>query len=196
MELAFQALDKRLKPLNCIVIYWVNFYIIFQNKPKFFDAPRGDLNWVQGFTNRVQYIGGNISGQLIAHLRALNPELELMHFDITKDVFPRADIWHCRHCLFHLSLNDVYLAFNNFCKSDVSLALISNHFLPDCVTFDIPTGSFRFLDLTNFPFYLPKPDLWLMDTPIQSGKCSLASGIWTHAQIAAGAENYRKNLGL
>ena len=51
---------------------------------------------------------------------------------------------------------------DNFCRLKIDQALITNHFLPDSVTFDIPTGSCRFVDLTNYPFYLPKPKLWLL----------------------------------
>ena len=118
-----------------------------------------------------------------------------MQFDIITDEFPQADIWHCRHCLFHLSLADIVQALENFLRSDIEIALITNHFLPDSVTFDIPTGSFRFLDLTNFPFYLPKPDLWLLDTDPLSGQCGMATGVWHRSDIQEGVDNFRQLLG-
>ena len=59
---------------------------------------------------------------------------------------------------------------DKFCRSNIDQELIKNHFLPDSVTFDIPTGSFRFLDLTNYSFHLPKPKLWLLDSEPLSGK--------------------------
>lgn len=164
-------------------------------KLRFFDAPCGDLNWVQEFFDRVDYIGGDISGELVAKLTKQFSDLNLMQFDIIRDEFPEADIWHCRHCLFHLSLEDIYRAMVNFCNSNIDQALITSHFLPDSITFDIPTGSFRFLDLTNFPFYLPYPRLWLLDSEPLSGTCAMASGLWERSGIEKGVENYRKFVG-
>ena len=63
--------------------------------------------------------------------------------------------------LFHLSLADISRTLETFCKSNIEPALITNHFLPDAGAFNFPSGSFRELDLMSFPFYLPKPKLWL-----------------------------------
>ena len=158
----------------------------------FFDAPCGDLNWIKELFDKVNYIGGDISGDLINHLKIRHPDVSLNKFDIIKDDFPDADVWHCRHCLFHMSLSDIALAFENFCRSNIQYALITNHFLPDRVTFDIPTGSFRFLDLTNYPFYLPAPQVYLLDSDLMSGKTSMASGLWNKSDLNHGLENYLK----
>jgi len=162
------------------------------NRLKFFDAPCGDLNWVKELIELVDYIGGDISGDLIQNLREKYPQVDLFKFDIIEDIFPKADVWHCRHCLFHLSIADIVLALENFCRSDIDQALITNHFLPDSITFDILTGSFRPLDLTNYPFYLPRPKAWLLDSTPLSGKLSMATGIWTKAHIQQGVVNYHK----
>ena len=170
-----------------------SFLNINKNKKlKFFDNTCGDLNWIKEFFDSIEYIGGDISGDLISYLKKKYPKVDLLKFDIIKDSFPKADVWHCRHCLFHLSLHDIILALKNFCKSNIDQAIITNHFLPDSVTFDIPTGSFRFLDLTNYPFYFPKPRLWLLDTDPLSGNISMASGLWTKEQIGQGVINYQK----
>ena len=86
------------------------------------------------------------------------PNIKLTQFDVINDKFPEADIWHCRHCLFHLSLNDMLTAVSIYTKSNIPFALITNHFLPDSITYDIPTGNFRYLDLTNFPFIYQNRD--------------------------------------
>jgi|TARA_E500000178_G_C16869987_1_gene683885 hypothetical protein len=170
-----------------------SFLGLYKNKkPRFFDAPCGDLNWIKEFFNNVDYIGGDISGDLIKNLKKKYPKVELKKFDIIKDIFPKADVWHCRHCLFHLSLSDVVKALDNFCNSNIEQALITNHFLPDSITFDIPSGSFRFLDLTNYPFYIPKPKFWLLDSDPLSGKVSMAAGFWSKAQLNQGIANYNK----
>ena len=170
-----------------------NLTKLYSNKKiRFFDAPCGDLNWIKEFFDDFEYLGGDISGLLINDLKKKYPELNLIKFDIIKDTFPDADIWHCRHCLFHLSLSDIILALKNFYKSNIKEVLITNHFLPDSVTFDIPTGSFRFLDLTNYPFYLPKPRVWFLDSDPLNGKTAMASGLWTREQIYQSIENYNK----
>ena len=156
----------------------------------FFDAPCGDLNWAKEIFDKVKYLGGDISESLISNLNERFPNIDTFCFDIIEDKFPQADIWHCRHCLFHLSLSDIAKSLKNFCKSEIDLALITNHFMADSVTFDIETGSFRFLDLTNFPFYLPPPKIWLLDSQPLSGKIAMATGVWDRSQIEIGVNNY------
>lgn len=162
----------------------------------FFDAPCGDLNWVsKSFRKNMQYIGGDISGELIKANQKKYPDIEMHQFDICSDIFPSANIWHCRHCLFHLSLSDIAKALENFCGSNIDRALITNNFLPDVVTLDIPTGSFRWLDLTNFPFYLPNPALWLLDYEPLIGNHPTATGVWTKDEILHGVKNYHRLWG-
>ena len=158
----------------------------------FFDAPCGDLNWVKEIFHDVRYLGGDISKALISDLNTKYPSIETFYFDIAESKFPEADIWHCRHCLFHLSLYDIAKSLRNFCNSEIDVALITNHFMADSVTFDIETGSFRFLDLTNFPFYLPNPIGWLLDSEPLSGKIAMATGVWSRSQIQIGIDNYDK----
>ena len=100
---------------------------------------------------------------LIDNLKQQFPHHDLRKFDIITDVFPDADIWHCRHCLFHLSLSDIQKSLENFLRSNIQTALITNHFMPDLITFDIPTGSYRPSGFDEFSFYLPKPERWLLD---------------------------------
>lgn len=156
----------------------------------FFDAPCGDLNWVKEIFHDVRYLGGDISKILISELNKRYPTIETFYFDIAESKFPQADIWHCRDCLFHLSLSDIAKSLRNFCDSEIDIALITNHFMADSVTYDIETGSFRFLDLTNFPFYLPQPNEWLLDSEPLSGKMQTATGVWNRSQIEIGINNY------
>ena len=158
----------------------------------FFDAPCGDLNWVKEIFNDVRYIGGDISKTLISELNNSYPTISTFYFDIAESKFPEADIWHCRHCLFHLSLIEIAKSLRNFCNSEIDVALITNHFMADSVTFDIETGSFRYLDLTNFPFYLPNPNTWLLDSEPLSGKIAMATGVWSRSQIQIGINNYER----
>ena len=59
------------------------------------------------------------------------------------------------------------------------------------MAFNIPSGSFRELDLMNFPFYLPKPKLWLLDSDPNRGKVAVATGLWKKSYIEIALENYR-----
>lgn len=179
--------------VNQLSQYLDAFKELNNNKPPvFFDAPCGDLNWIKDLFSSVEYAGGDISETLIADLNQQLPQIDTYLFDITRDDFPAADIWHCRHCHFHLSLSDIANSFEGFCRSKIDVALMTTHFLPDNVTFDIPSGSFRPLDLTNFPFYLPEPQLWLLDSQLLSGKTAMATGVWNKSQIKVGLENYRR----
>ena len=55
-----------------------SFLGLYKNKkPRFFDAPCGDLNWIKEFFNNVDYIGGDISGDLIKNLKKKYPKVEL-----------------------------------------------------------------------------------------------------------------------
>ena len=47
-----------------------SFLNINKNKKlKFFDTPCGDLNWIKEFFDSIEYIGGDISGDLISYLK-------------------------------------------------------------------------------------------------------------------------------
>ena len=157
----------------------------------FFDAPCGDLFWIRDLITdaKIDYFGGDISGEVVAYVNRVYPEVEVKPFDITLDSFPKADVWHCRHCLFHLSLADIVMALRNYAQSDISHAIITSDFVPDTVTLDIQSGLHRPLNLTNYPFYLPEPLGWLPDKESVGKDFARASGIWTRDQIATALDN-------
>jgi hypothetical protein len=154
-----------------------------------FDAPCGDLNWIIDIieSEEFTYIGGDISSELIKWNKERHPSLSLMRFDITKDLFPVADIWHCRHCLMHLSIDDIEKALRNFVSSQIPYALITSHFFADVINFDIPTGSFRPLNLLNYPFYFGRPKLWISDSDLfrNTAGYQFASGLWSKSDVEA-----------
>lgn len=125
-----------------------------------FDAPCGDLNWMSVFLSEcpVTYAGGDISVEVIDQARASYPPQNLFIFDVTTDVFPEADAWHCRDCLFHLPIEAIHKTLANFAASSSEYALITSHrarlFHRNL---DVGFGGFRFLDLERSPFFLPQP---------------------------------------
>lgn len=135
---------------------------------EFFDAPCGDLNWINEIFRRndVQYHGADIVPFIITQNKAkfANDDITLNVFDITKDAFPNADVWHCRDCFFHLSYENIFKALENFVRSDISLALLTSHVMENTYcNRDIDDGDFRPLDLTKAPFCFPQPDVVLKD---------------------------------
>ena len=135
----------------------------------FFDAPCGDFNWMNAveFPAWTNYIGGDISPSLIADVkkRYASDTRSFRTFNITKDVFPKADVWFCRDCLFHLPNRDILSALSMFALSEISYLFTTTHV--NAVGFanvDIPVGGFRLLDLFAPPFELPRDVLfWAAD---------------------------------
>lgn len=130
-----------------------------------FDAPCGDFHWMRevAFPSGIQYIGGDIAPSLIeANLRRYaGPGRKFVKFDIVRDVFPQADLWFCRDCLFHLSNDNIFAALENFCRSNIPYVMTTTHFnTTGFANVDIADGEFRLLDLHSEPFALPRETLF------------------------------------
>ncbi len=133
-----------------------------------FDAPCGDFNWMKLVLTKIKtkYIGGDIVKPLIDinNLHYRNPSTTFIHFDIIKDKFPRADLWICRDCLFHLSFDDTFRALERFVESDIPYVLTSTY--KNIVEFknvDIESGSWRLVDLFSAPYCFDKNVLFRID---------------------------------
>lgn len=129
------------------------------------DAPCGDYNWFRliprdsGFF----YIGGDIVKPLILKNEETfgNANTRFMELDITSDPLPIADLWMCRDALLHFSFEDIFRTIDNFLHSDIRHFLASSH--TECTqNTDIPTGSFRLLNLELPPFNSASRRLVLM----------------------------------
>ena len=127
---------------------------------KMFDAPCGDLNWITPLIAEagIEYVGGDISSLVVEDALCRHPELDLRVFDITKDSFPEADVWHCRDCLFHLPFEAIRQALLNFACSSIPYALITSHRARLLHrNLDVGFGGFRLLDLQRAPIMFPRP---------------------------------------
>lgn len=138
------------------------------------DAPCGDYNWFRmiQWETPISYTGGDIVEALIARNQAKygNDRTKFISLDIVNDTLPKAHLWLCRDCLFHLSHADIRSVIKNFLKSDIDYLLTSTH--PKCEkNVDIPTGSFRLLNLQLPPFSFGKPlevmDDWIEGFPVR-----------------------------
>ena len=150
---------------------------------------RWRFNWMRLVVaaNPIHYIGGDIVPALIQANQAAHggERTRFMHFDLTRDQFPAADLWFCRDCLFHLSYRDILAVLRNFSESPVRLVLLTNH--EGAVPFentDIRTGGFRPLNLFAPPFRLPRAVLYRIpegtDPALRHEMC-----LWTREQIKA-----------
>jgi len=132
----------------------------------FLDAPCGDLNWINFLSiKNMKYIGADIVPELIYQNQTKYPQNKFLILDIRKDKLPKADLLHCRDCLFHFSYSDILKTIQNFQKSNIKYFLITSHegFFKNN---DITTGGSRFLSLTKKPFFFPQPIFKIKDFPV------------------------------
>ena len=164
-----------------------------------FDAPCGDLNWMKLLLDKVNYtyIGGDIVAEIIERNKIYsNEKISFIKFDITLDKFPNADIWLCRHVLFHLSNKDIYMALKTFVNSEVKYIMTTN-----CITDNkhinqnIKTGDYRTLNLKLPPFNFPQNPLWEINDFVPPTP-PMTIGLWSREEIANLLPQIKKNLNL
>lgn len=135
-------------------------FITSHNIKSIIDVPCGDLNWMKyllEFFPEVEYTGGDIVGNLIEQNRKLFPKYNFGQVDITlNSIISVYDLLICRDCLVHLSTELVKSAIKNISKSDVKYIGLTS-FTKQEKNIDIPTGSWRTLNLQIEPFNLPEP---------------------------------------
>lgn len=155
------------------------------------DSPCGDYNWFRMIEWNVEitYVGGDIVESLVSRNQQLygSEKRNFVCLDIIKDKLPDADIWLCRDCLFHLSNTDIAIVLKNFLQSNIKYLLTSTY-PRSKKSIDIPSGSFRLLNLEISPFNLGKP-LKVIDDFID-GFPERQLGLWErHKIIEALAKN-------
>ena len=133
-----------------------------------FDAPCGDFHWMSSVVGKadLSYLGGDLVEELIQQNTTRSANInnaKFVKFDITRDKFPNADLWICRDVHFHLRNADVARSLLEFCKSEIKYVLLTSHTYNSSASFenaDIPSGGFRLLDMTKYPFNLPTTPLY------------------------------------
>jgi hypothetical protein len=161
---------------------------------RIFDAPSGDLNWMSSLVaeTKLDYLGGDISPLVVEDARSRHPHLETRLFDITRDPFPQADVWHCRDCLFHLPYADIRRALNNFVDSStIPYALLTTYrsWLP-VRNLDVPVGGFRYLDLEAAPIALAKAEHYIADY-LFGWDFPRYVGLWSRQSVARALLQWR-----
>ena len=113
--------------------------------------------------------------------RYQNDRTAFVHLDITSQPFPKADLWICRDCFYHLSLDDISKALQRFIDSEISYLLASTYSKPvTSKNYDIASGDFRPTDLFARPFLLPQDVLFRIKDNTTSDLC-----LWSREQVIA-----------
>jgi hypothetical protein len=122
------------------------------------DVPCGDFFWMKLINLKIQYIGGDIVSELIDKNQKQygNNRRKFISIDITKNILPKADLVLCRDCLVHLSNDHAISALKNI-KESGSTYLLTTTFIKSRLNKEIPTGSWRSVNLQLPPFNLPPP---------------------------------------
>jgi hypothetical protein len=148
------------------------------------DAPCGDYNWMKlvKIPANVSYIGADIVPALVDEVRSHHSDERrvFLKVDLVEDPLPEADLWLCRHALFHLPNADVCTVLAKFAGSKIKYILTSHHGF--CQTNrDVNMGGYRFLNLRRPPFNLPGPLLTIDDFDRLGPPCMLA--LWSREQV-------------
>ena len=149
-----------------------------------FDAPCGDLFWMSQLLHEysISYRGGDISASLVRTVNRTYPDLDVRVFDICRDSFPPADVWHCRDCFFHLPFADIWAALERFVESDVPWALLTSHRARIHRNLDVAAGGYRLLDLRRPPFSFP-PAVEELDDYRPGRSFPRYVGLWSKSTI-------------
>ena len=127
------------------------------------DIPCGDFFWMATLELDIEYIGGDIVSELVIENQKKYGagNRKFIHLDLIRNKLPKSDLILCRDCLVHLSYKDIIHALKNI-KDSGSTYLLSTTFDERLRNENIPTGSWRPINLQLPPFNLPKP-LMLID---------------------------------
>ncbi|HTY76641.1 MAG TPA: class I SAM-dependent methyltransferase [Candidatus Bathyarchaeia archaeon] len=143
------------------------------------DVPCGDFNWISPVAERMdQYIGADIVPALVTRNRELygSGRVRFITLDLVTDPLPEADAILSRDCLVHLTLVDIGRCLENVRRSRAKY-FVTTTFVGPRDNGDIPTGSWRPLNLERPPFSLP-PALHLIDE-----RCLHTGGIYADKRL-------------
>jgi hypothetical protein len=122
-----------------------------------FDAPCGDLHWINEVDLGVAYIGVDIVEELVERNRRAFPSGRRFECrDLVTDSLPQADVILCRDCLVHLPSEEVKKVIRNFIASGATW-LLTTTFPAQNDNKDVRWSGWRPLNLQLPPFSLPAP---------------------------------------
>jgi hypothetical protein len=122
------------------------------------DAPCGDFFWMRLVDMDVDYTGADIVDQLVEQNKERygGPNRRFIVLDLLEDPIPSVDLVLSRDCLVHFSDGDALRAIKNIRASN-SKYVLTTTFVDRAHNSDIPTGSWRPINLRLAPFLFPAP---------------------------------------
>ena len=124
------------------------------------DAPCGDFHWFSKIelAENIFYTGADTVEEIVKEntRKYAKARTKFIKLDLTKDPLPESDMIFIRDCLVHLSFKDI-AAVIKAVKGSNSRYLLTTHFLNRDYNHDIPTGSWRPLNLLRKPLNFPEP---------------------------------------
>lgn len=126
---------------------------------RFLDVPCGDFFWMRTVKIEVEYIGADIVGEIVAQNQEKygSEDRRFIDLDLLNDIPPRVDVVLCRDCLVHFSTRHIRRAIKSI-KDSGSTYLLTTTFIGRRSNEDIPTGSWRAINLELPPFNFPPPE--------------------------------------
>ena len=94
------------------------------------------------------------------------PARRFLAFDIAADVFPDADLWFCRDCLFHLPTPAALAALRGFARSRIGFVMTTTH-----------------LNVTGFRQYRHRRRRLPAHRPVQAALPAAARGALPHSRL-------------
>jgi len=123
------------------------------------DIPCGDFHWMKMIDlSQVMYTGADIVSDLINinNKAYKSKNISFKVLDLIVDDLPKVDAILVRDCFIHLSEKQIISSIQNIKKSGIKY-LITNNFPEFKNNFDIKTGMFRKVNLTDAPYNLTNP---------------------------------------
>jgi hypothetical protein len=97
------------------------------NITSMFDAGSNDCNWSQLLAKDIKYCGGDISTNMVEHVKTQYPWLDVKLHDATTDPLPDVDLLFVRDVAIHLSTDDKKLLLKNWLCSNIPWLLITHN---------------------------------------------------------------------
>lgn len=151
------------------------------------DIPCGDFYWIKEFDFQdIDYIGADIVFELIDKniKKFKTSNINFQKVDLLVDEIPDTDLIFCRDCLVHFSYKDIFKAIKNIKKTNSKYFMTTN-FVERNINEDIPTGSWRTINLCKSPFNFPEPSQIILENCTEANNqfSDKTLSIWELSQI-------------
>ena len=136
----------------------------------FLDIPCGDFYWMKEFNFKdLKYIGADIVREIIDNNNSnySKKNINFLNLNLISDDLPYADLLFCRDCLVHFSFEDIFKALKNIQKTKCKYFMTTNFYSRE-INENIPTGSWRTINLCKPPFNFPEPSETIIENCTES----------------------------